>query len=508
MDAAQPELSLLPAAQAAQPEFRPYQDEIHEAVIEAIREGHKCILVQLPTGGGKTHIGARFMRGCERKRNRSIFLAPRRELVYQTAARLLQFGVTAGLIMAGEREAANRLSQVASFDTINARAIRSDKIKLPDVKIVVVDEAHLALSETRERIINVLGQGAIVIGLSATPARGDGKPLGKIFTKMITGWSVRRMIDEGYLVDTKYYSPTKPDLRAVKVSHGDFDTGQLEEVMAKPKIVGDVVDNWFRIAHGLPTVVFCVTRAHARFVCEEFVKRGVAAEYVDGETREDLRAAIFARVESGETTVLVNVFVASYGLDIPRLQVCQLARPTKSLVLYVQMGGRVLRPVYADGFDLSTTDGRLDAIAASDKPYSIVIDHSGAIDLHGTLDEPMPWTLEGDESISDVMDRERKEREAPKDVTCPQCKTVFKGSRHCPSCGFELVPPASRSRTTPPTSSSECRKAKRRTGKPTGQRRPSSWRRPRATLHRRGSATGSPRTCTKTSSACGRTTRG
>lgn len=442
MDTPQSELTLasLPAADAL-PDFRPYQDEIHHAVIDAIREGHKRILVQLPTGGGKTHIGARFMRGATAKANRSIFLAPRRELVYQAAARLLKFGVTSGLIMSGEKEHLHRLAQVGSFDTINARVIRSSKIELANVRIVVVDEAHLSIAETRKRIIDSFGNDAIVIGLSATPARGDGKPLGDIFTKMITGWSVRRMIDEGYLVDTKYFAPSKPDLRAVKVRKGDYDVGELEVIMTKPKIIGDVVDNWFKIAEGLPTVVFCVTRAHARFVTEEFRSRGVAADYVDGETNPDEREAIFERVESGKTTVLVNVFVASYGLDIPRLQVCQIARPTKSLVLYIQMAGRTLRPVYADGFDLNETDGRLDAIATSDKPYSILIDHAGAIDMHGQLDEPMPWTLDGDESISDVKERERKEKKEPKDITCPRCKAVFKGTRHCPSCGFELIPP-------------------------------------------------------------------
>jgi superfamily II DNA or RNA helicase len=167
----------------------------------------------------------------------------------------------------------------------------------------------------------------------------------------------------------------------------------------------------------------------------------VRAEYVDGETPNDDRAAIFRRVESGETEVLVNVFVASYGLDIPPLACCVIARPTKSLVLYLQMAGRILRPLYADGFDLDTTDGRLASIANSTKPYSMIIDHSGCVKRHGFIDDFIPWSLDGDENISDAKERVAQEKAAPKELTCPKCYAVFKGSRFCPACGFEFVPP-------------------------------------------------------------------
>src|SRR5690606_24629542 len=185
--------------------------------------------------------------------------------------------------------------------------------------------------ETRETIINAFGGEALVIGLTATPARPDGKPLGQVYDKLILGWPVSRMVEEGYLVGTRYFTPTEIDLKALKTSKttGDYTDKSAEAEMTKPKIVGDVVENWMRLANGQSTVVFCVTRKHARFVCDAFVKRGVRAEYVDGDTPEEQRKAIFERVESGETTVLVNVFVASYGLDIPRLAVCVLARPTK-----------------------------------------------------------------------------------------------------------------------------------------------------------------------------------
>lgn len=424
---------------------RPYQEELHQAVRCAIAAGKRAILVCLPTGGGKTFVGTRFMHGAEMKGNPSIFLVPRRELAYQADKRLRSCDLLPGIIMAGEPVHSDRLCQVASFDTIHARVMKRQTMKLPKAKIVIPDEAHLAIAETRQDIINAFGSDAITIGLTATPARADGKPLGEVFDCLIVGWPVAKMVEEGYLVGTRYFAPSEPDLKALKVSKvtGDYTDKSAEKEMVKPKIIGDIVENWLRLAEGKSTVVFCVTRKHMRFVTEAFIRAGVKAECVDGDTPEDERKGIFDRVESGETTVLVNVFVASYGLDIPRLAVCQLARPTKSLVLYFQMVGRTLRPAYADYADSEMleecAENRLAAIFDSAKPYSMVIDHAGAVKRHGFIDEPVPWTLEGDESISDIRERERQERKAPREIICPKCKRTFKGSRFCPSCGFELV---------------------------------------------------------------------
>lgn len=420
---------------------RPYQDEIHHAVRAAIAAGHRAILVQSATGTGKTFIGARFIIGATTKRNRSLALAPRRELVYQLAERLRYFEVEPGIIMAGEPMHIDRLAQVASFDTLHARAVRSAAIDMPYAKVVLVDEAHLSVAETRKEILDLF-PGAVIIGLTATPARPNGRPLKLVYDHLVLGWPISKMIEEGYLVATRYFAPTEPDLKAVKKNKdGDYSEKGLEKVMNTPTIVGDILENWQRLASDMQTVVFCVTRKHAKFVCEQFQKAGVAAEYVDGDTPSDERKGIFDRVDRKQTQVLVNVFVASYGLDIPSLQCCVLARPTKSLVMYMQMIGRTLRPVYADGFDLDLREGRLDAIAHSDKPYAMVIDHSGAVRRHGFVDEPIPWTLDGDENVSEVKERQKAEGKEPKELVCPQCKAVVKGRRFCPSCGYEFVAP-------------------------------------------------------------------
>lgn len=419
---------------------RPYQTELEALVRDAIRRGKRAILVQLPTGGGKTFVGTNFMRGATAKGNHSMFLAPRRELVFQSANALRRFGIDPGIIMAGEPLHPHKLAQVASFDTLHSRAIRRKSMPLPPAKIVIPDEAHLTLAETRRDLIEAY-PGAIIIGLSATPAHPNGKPLGDVYDELVLGWPTRKMMDEGYLVEARYFAPSEPDLQKVKTRAGDYEIGALELAMNRPTLIGDIVGNWLRVARERRTVVFCVTRAHAKNVTEQFLDAGITAEYVDGETPLDKRRGIFARVEEGSTQVLVNVFVASYGLDIPPLDCCVIARPTKSLVLYLQMGGRILRPLYADGFDMDTTEGRLNAIKYSPKPDALIIDHSGCVLRHGMLDDYIPWTLDGDDDISDLKQAAAEKNNEPKEIKCPNCQRVFKGTRFCPNCGFELIAP-------------------------------------------------------------------
>ena len=191
--------------------------------------------------------------------------------------------------------------------------------------------------------------------------------------------------------------------------------------MDKAELVGDVVRNWQRIASDRSTVVFCVNRAHSRHVRDEFIAAGYRAEHLDGETPTDERAAILRRVASGETQILCNVFVATFGLDIPRLACAVLARPTKNIALYLQICGRVLR----------TCEGKTDAI---------IIDHAGAIEEHGFLDNDIPWSLDENSKVTERKEAAEKERQEPKEIVCSACGSVFKGQRACPACGHEMIP--------------------------------------------------------------------
>ena len=401
--------------------------DIQETAILDIRKsfarGNRRVLFQLATGGGKTRIASEIVRMASAKGSRVMMLAPRRELIYQIEKAFRAQGIRASIIMAGEREILYATIHVASFDTLHARAIQRDKMELPTIDLLVVDEAHLAVADGRQDILKSYPDIKHLL-LTATPARGDGRGLCEIADDLVLGPSMLEMIDKGYLVPLRYFAPSEPDLRAIKLNKdGDYQERALGKVMDDPKLVGDIIDNWFRIARDRRTVVFCTSRKHSRHVCEEFVKRGISAEHLDGETEADERAAILRRVESGETQVLCNVFVASYGLDIPALDCAVLARPTKNLTLYLQTVGRVMR----------TSPGKVDAI---------IIDHAGSVAENGRADDYHPWSLDGTEKIKDRIAKQNAEASAPKDITCSSCGYVFRSRRECPKCGARMIPPS------------------------------------------------------------------
>lgn len=403
--------------------LRDYQQAAVDQLRKSILAGARRPVLQLPTGGGKTHIAAAVIQSAVEKGKKVLFLAPRRELIYQASAKLTSYGVVHGVIMAGEAPYVFADVQVASFDTLHARAVRGSRINLPPADLVIVDEAHLSIAPTKAEIIRAYPD-AIVVGLTATPARGDGKGLGEIYDDLVETFDISDLTTKGFLTPVRYFAPSKPDLDGLKLnSRGDYVEKGLAERVDTAQLVGDVVSNWQRIARDRKTVVFCVNRAHSRHIRDQFLAAGYKAEHLDGETPNDERKQILARVDSGETQILCNVFVATFGLDIPTLSCAVLARPTKNISLYLQTCGRVIR----------TAEGKQDAI---------IIDHAGAIEEHGYLDDSVPWSLDSESKVSERKKREQQEKQEPKEIICADCGASFKSSRACPECGHEMIPPS------------------------------------------------------------------
>jgi DNA repair protein RadD len=398
--------------------LREYQHQAIVSLRSALAQGKQSVILVAPTGSGKTRTACEIAKMAAEKGKWVLIMAPRRELILQFSEALERLRVRHGVIMAGEPSNRYSTVQVASADTLWARR---NRIALPKVDLLILDEAHLWLAETRQALVSAFPD-AKVVGLTATPARGDGRGLGVMFEELVMTTGVRALTDQGYLVPARYFAPSKPDLEGIKLDKdGDYQQKALGVRVDQPKLVGDIVQNWMRIAPGKSTAVFCTTRSHSRHVCEEFLRHGIRAEHLDGETDIDERKAILDRVKSGETTVLCNVFVATYGLDIPNLECAVLARPTRNITLYLQIVGRVLR----------ICEGKTEAI---------VIDHSGAVEEHGFADDDIPWSLDDRESVKERKERLKQEKAEPREITCPKCSTVFKGRRDCPSCGHQLIP--------------------------------------------------------------------
>jgi superfamily II DNA or RNA helicase len=405
-------------------QLRPYQEAAVDRVDQMRFMNVRAPLLVAPTGSGKTVIAAEIIRrGGD---SRTLFLAPRRELIHQTCRKLDDVGVKYGVILAGDNRT-NLYSnvQVGSVDTLISRVLRRKRIELAPFDRIIVDEAHVGLTDTRAALLG-LWPDAQIIGLTATPCRSDGKALGRVYDELIEVASVRELTDAGFLVPARYFSVSEPDLKAVHTLGGDYNLGELEGVMNRPQLTGDIVEHWLKYAAGRRTVVFATKIPHSVALAQQFLSEGVAAEHVDANTPQHAREAIFERFSNGRTQVLTNCTLASIGFDLPELDCVVFARPTKSLGLYLQMLGRGLRP----------TAGKSDCL---------VLDHAGNVHRHGFATDDRYWTLHGKYAIDEKRTAEAaaaKPKDEIKKLTCPDCKCVWAGSNTCPSCGYYFAPRA------------------------------------------------------------------
>lgn len=396
------------------PELRKYQ---REAVANVEASAARRRLLVMPTGSGKTITACDLIR--RRGSARALFLAPRRELVHQTDDKLVEIGMPSAKLMAGIPMDAAKQVQVACVPTMQRRLKAG--MPPPPAELVVVDEAHASFS-TMTRDILAQYPSAQVVGMTATPARTDGRGLGELYDDLIMGPSVKDLTAAGYLVPVRYFAPSVADLVGVRTQGGDYVAKDLSERMNQPRLVGDIVENWLNICPDRKTVVFCVDRAHAAAVHAEFEKVGISAAYLDGRTPNDERAEMLRSLRQGRIQVIVSVDVLSYGWDEPSVSCGIIARPTKSIARYLQSGGRILRPF----------EGKTD---------SVLIDHSGVVSNLGFLDDDQPWSLAADGRIQERKEKD-EEKKDPEDLLtqleCPACKAIVAPQSECPECGTKL----------------------------------------------------------------------
>jgi superfamily II DNA or RNA helicase len=399
-------------------ELRNYQFEALDQVHQSINKGNTRIILQAATGSGKTVMASEFVKNAVDNGKSVLFLAHRRELIAQCSDKLYQFGISHGIIMAGQPSSSWLGVQVASVDTLRARALNNKVMDMPKADYVIIDECHRSLSNTYRKIIAHYDK-SVILGLTATPIRGDGLGLGHVYQHMVQAPSINQLTEHGHLVKARYFAPSIPDLKGIKVQMGDYNSKQLSSRMDTAKLVGDVITNWSRIAPTKQTVVFASSVKHSINLMERFLEIGVKAAHIDGNTEADERDLILKQLNNKELQVVCNCMVLTEGWDCPAAEVAILARPTKSLGLYLQMVGRVLRPFEG-------------------KEEATIIDHSGAVYEHGFVSDEFEWDLSPNKKIQDSKKKEGKEREV-KPVTCESCFTVFSGERKCPNCGAVLI---------------------------------------------------------------------
>ena len=361
-------------------ELRDYQVRAIDLVRGEYRRGRRAVLLVLPTGAGKTATASQLIAWAVARGRRCLFLVHRREIVLDTHRRLVAAGVACGVVMAGEASV-DAPVQVCSVQTLVARE------QHPPADLLVWDEAHHCAAETY-REIRAQYPSAWHLGLTATPERSDGAPLGDAFEALVAPISVAELVEAGHLAPIDVIAPP---------------TRLQSAIGATP------ADAWREHGGGRPAVVFTGTIAESR---ECVAAIGERAAHIDGSTPRRERDEILRRFERGDLDVVSNCAVLTEGWDSARAEVCVLARGCGSLPVYLQTIGRVRR-----------TGGN----AAK---RCLLLDLAGAAHEHGMPDEDREW------SLTEGQAKRRSDREALS--TCLHCGAVARyasrGAR-CRRCG-------------------------------------------------------------------------
>ena len=401
-------------------ELRDYQQDLLAQVQAALADPSARVMLQLPTGGGKTRIAGELLASWLKGGRKAVWLTHRRELSDQTCRVLNNSGVRAvnSLPWGIDRPAPTWDGGVVILkaQTVSRRN-RSGSVWswYNSGDLLIVDEAHHATAAGWQRAINQWP--GPVVGLTATPWRlSKNEGFGHLFDKLIPGPQIKDMQAQGWLAGIQVLMPPPDDLilGGVPTSRGDYNESGIELAnQSQPDVMtAGAIRFWQEHASDCQTIVYAISEGHAENLTALFRDDKVSAAVLLGKTPPDERTNIIKQFSDGDLRVLVNVAVATEGFDLPDASCVVLARPTLSLALYLQMVGRGLRPKSNGG-------------------NCLILDLSGNIERHGFPEDEREWSL-------DVRGAQGALGFAPV-VRCPDCAEVSPAASHyCRECGNPL----------------------------------------------------------------------
>lgn len=372
--------------------LRPYQAKLLADVDAAYAAGARRVLVVLPTGGGKTVC---FSDLVQQEAGASLVVAHRKELLKQAVARIPGAALYPSALP-------GRI-KVASVQTLARRLDR-----LPRFRRIVVDEAHHTVAGQHAALL-ASQPDALVLGVTATPERLDGRGLGDFYEVMVQGPTVAELIAWGYLAQPHVFAPAAPpDVRSLHTLAGDFAPKDLAHLMDKPSVTGDAVDEYLWRTPFQPAIGFCVSVEHAKHTAAAFRAAGVRAVAVSGADTPQDRDDALEGLATGKYEAVFSCALIDEGLDIPLVSVVIDLAPTKSLTKVLQRVGRGMRP-------------------APGKTHMTLLDHAGNTLRHGMPDEVRAWSLQGRD----------KKAAVPATRQCQECFAIHRPAPRCPACGFD-----------------------------------------------------------------------
>lgn len=384
-----------PKYQVTMFKLRDYQAETINNINKELWKGNKNIVVQQPPRTGKTVIMAELARRTTDRNLRVLFLVHRVEIVEQVKKTFKDQNVNMNLCYLGMVQTITR---------------RLERLSKPSV--ILIDEAHHVLAESYMKILQSF-PNAIKLMFTATPYRMSGEGFEEVADVLIEGKQVPWLIENQRLSPVDYYAPKAINTDLLKVSHGEFSNKSINMAI-KPKIYGDAVKHYKKLAAGTNAIAYCHSIESAKQLATEFNENGIRAVEVDGNTPADEREQIIKDFKAGKIKVLTNVELFTEGLDLPGVDTVIQLRPTQSLSLFLQ-------------FSMRSMNYRKGKVAT-------IIDHVGNVERFGLPTQVRHWNIETRQKSSKVTKSDIK----PVTV-CGFCfSTFYKTSMTCPSCGAEI----------------------------------------------------------------------
>ncbi|MGW9868634.1 DEAD/DEAH box helicase [Staphylococcus cohnii] len=323
-----------------------------------------------------------------------LFIVHRKELIMQITHTLNTHGV-----------------DLNHVDILSEKRARNILQELTPPTIILTDETHHSRAKTYTEIYEYFPK-ALRLGFTATPWRSNGKGFTDIYNEMVEGPSVEWLINNNRLADYDYKSIVMADnTKLKKSSTGDYTKKSMDEAIPKA-IYGDIVGNYKKYANGQKTILYAHSVEASKDIAEEFQAQGINAIHADAKTKSVEREQIMQDFRNGIIKVLCNVDLISEGFDVPDCTCVILARPTDSLVLFMQQAMRSMR--------------------YQPNKKALIIDHVGNYARHGLPDTPHDWK----KYFKGFKKRKRKENDDIGLKTCNQCFTVYSSELYeCPNCG-------------------------------------------------------------------------
>lgn len=361
--------------------LRKHQIDAKNAILRAW-DSYDSVMLQMPTGTGKTYLFTSIIKDLiafykSNKREINILVvAHRLELLDQIAASLKKYGISCGFIQGTRQQhlwqrvqVGSILSLISERNEMNVRRCKFD--------FIIVDEAHHTLADSYKRLFDMFPE-AKKLGVTATPWRMNQESFTSVYQTLITTPQVKWFIRNHLLSDFNYVS-VKPDSNTQKLVNsidvaatGDFVNDALSEAFDNQRIRSKLYDSFHKYASDRKGIVYAINKQHARNIAELYSSKGYASVNIDCDTPKDERERLIDAFKAGNIQVLVNVELFTEGFDCPDVSFIQLARPTRSLALYLQQVGRGLR----------ITDG---------KEKTIFIDNVGLYNYFGLPDANRKW---------------------------------------------------------------------------------------------------------------------